>query len=206
MTAEAKRQEKFRSWVERHPARVEPAVELGRWFGDPRTHEGLYEVDFFGMEQRGDRWVPRRPVIEVPVMDRHYAQSVLEGSLNFGSRYMQYIRFRPVQMGLSHGQTRVRWYNWEPTEGIHGYAEADIYRAMGKLEAMLSMFRMVASQSVTASSMLRHSAYGVGMVDDARRFVDDCLDAIRQWRGGVRQHYVLPGKKPGEVEERVRER
>jgi hypothetical protein len=187
--------ERTRRWLELHPPRVELPVELGRWSTD--RLENRYEVDFFGMERRGDRWLPRGVIVQVPVMDRRLALEMWQSAAIPDA--VQVVDFRPVKMRFEHNQTRVTWYNWEPTRGMYGDAEADIYSAMGKLEAMLSRVPYMHRDFDFVKVLFAHAE------KDFSQFMRECLDAIGEWRGKVRSYYVVPGRKPGDPpEERER--
>lgn len=197
-------------WLATHPPRAQLPIELGRWhknFDLPRFQD-RYEVDFCGMEQREDsngnqRWVPRSSVVNVPVMDRSRARSLA----HFGmypspvAEAVRMIAFRPVQMALEANQTRVYWYNWEPTQGVFGDAESDLYGAASKILAYLSRVSLF-FRELPASACARGShgpTFG-----EVVEWMDELSSAFNEWMGIARVRYVIPGRReeerPQEVE------
>jgi len=194
-----------RAWLDAHPPRPAVPVELGEWSRSP-TCGPSYDVEFFGFEKRDDgRWRPRGALVQVLVYDRR-SDSVLGPPSEIPSFARQTILMRPIQMGLSHGQTRVRWWNWEPTRGAFvGEVESELVRAASKMAAMLGRVKAVAEQSGLFRDLLERPGYEMAMAEEGLRFVGELLEAIEQWSGRARGVYSVPGWRPGDPpEERAR--
>lgn len=198
---------KSRAWLSANPPRVPSAFELGEWERGS-TLDGTYNVDFFGFEERRDRnmkkyWAPQGSVVRVPVMDRRLARMFASNPIQAQPDVVHYLEMRPVRMGLSWNQTRVRWWNWEPINAqVFGDAEADIYSAAGKMLAYLERIRTVLQWFPLDSSAVFSGALTL------REFLvwyGELVSAMEEWRGKVRVRYVIPGKTPGDPpEERTR--
>jgi hypothetical protein len=199
---EQEMQTRVRTWLACHPPRAELPVELGRWDHDS-AYSDRYRVNFFGMkavrDAEGERYVPSGPVVHVPILLRGFERDFVSASL-YGEGGFRTIQMRPVAMRLRSDATEVRWYNWEPTEGTFGDADADLYRACGKAEAMIGMVLRYARESATI-----RGAFEQAMRDEGLYFLEELGDALKEWRGHTRTRYYLPGVKPGDPsEERIR--
>jgi hypothetical protein len=189
-----------RAWLDQHPPRAEPAIEFGKWDHRLPGDRPRYEVEFFGMRRDGDgRWRPEQPVVRVPVMDHRHAE-MFTTIANRMPGYMADIEMRAVRMGMRVNDTEVRWYNWEPTRGMFGDSEADIYRAAGKVEAFLSrvcqMLRFLPPDEILHTAEFGPMPAGLGL-----EWMQELIDGIRQWRGRVGTFYAVPGQKPGDPPE-----
>jgi hypothetical protein len=88
--------------------------------------------------------------------------------------------------------------------GSFGDAEADVYRAAGKVLGFVSRVRLALGGMGVGAYI--HVDGGMPVrVGEALGWFDEFTSALEQWRGAVKSVYVVPGAKPGDApEERTR--
>jgi len=184
-----------REWLLKHPPRVEMPIEIGgKWHGAPHDFDRFYEVRFSQTPR------PESPIVRVPIFET--GPSVLvQNNVSSHTGDLRTIDMRPIAMGLSYGATRLRWYNWEPVQGMFDLqAEADIYSNAGKIQAFMSRLSPVIDMIARSAPQYLYS-YGF----DGPELVEwwrETIDAFDTWRGRVHSRYVIPSKDdPSKVEE-----
>jgi hypothetical protein len=113
---------------------------------------------------------------------------------------MRVLDFRAVPMGLTAGDTRVRWWNWEPILGsLDAKVENEAMRAAHGAHAMMERLephvKMLAEMDPYGSRFMfanpgeRHPLSG----DIALKFWRESVELLGNWLGLVKTHYTVPG-------------